>query len=87
MKANHPSAFFTHAVEAQQLGGMPASRIVIPEDWKATSSLDWNINAFYMPVRGQIRAEAPDGGSWVEVYPVEMFWWGDRMRNQKLAKE
>ena len=35
--------------------GMPANRIAIPADWKANSLLVWNINAYYMPVFGQIR--------------------------------
>jgi hypothetical protein len=75
-------SFQPYDVVDQQLGGMTANRIAIPVDWKATSRLDWNINAFYMPVRGQIRAEAPDGGSWIEFYPTEMFWWGDRAHDQ-----
>jgi hypothetical protein len=62
----------------QQLGGMAAQRIMIPEDWKATSRVDWNINHVYLPVHGHIRAEAPDGESWVDVYGMEMFSWADR---------
>jgi hypothetical protein len=62
--------------------GMPANRIAIPADWKANSLLVWNINAFYSPVRYHIRAEPPDGGSWVDIYSPEMFWWGDRMHDR-----
>jgi hypothetical protein len=59
----------------QQLG-MPAHSVAIPEDWKGMSRVVWNINAYYQPVDGQIRVEAPDGGSWVELYGQKMFEWG-----------
>ena len=62
----------------QQLGGIPMVRIAIPEDWKGVSRLVWNLNAYYMPVHDHMRAEAPDGGSWVEFYGTEMFAWFDR---------
>jgi hypothetical protein len=62
----------------QHLGGMAVQRIMIPEDWKADSRVVWNINHVYMPVQGHIRAEAPDGGSWVDIYGTEMFGWADR---------
>ena len=65
----------------QQLG-MPANRIAIPTDWKADSRVFWNLNAYYMPVHGHIRAEAPDGGSWVDIYGSEMFVWFDRAHEQ-----
>ena len=58
----------------QQLG-IPANRIAVPVDWKADSQVVWNMNAYYVPARVHFRAEAPDGGSWVEIYPMEMFSW------------
>jgi hypothetical protein len=62
----------------QKLGGMPVNRIMIPDDWKADSSVVWNIDHVYLPVQSHIRAEAPDGGSWVDFYAMEMFYWYDR---------
>ena len=59
----------------QQLG-MPASSVAIPEDWKGMSRVVWNIKAYYMPMDSQIRVEAPDGGSWVEIYGQKMLEWG-----------
>ena len=66
----------------QQLGGMTANRIAIPEDWKATSRLEWNIDHLYLPTHMHIRAEAPDGGSWVDIFGMEMFCWLDRAHDQ-----
>ncbi|MFA6012336.1 MAG: hypothetical protein WC799_20270 [Desulfobacteraceae bacterium] len=65
-----------HSID-RQLDGMPVNRISIPKNWKANSSLTWDLNAYYMPVKTHIRAEAPDGGSWVEFYGPRMFWWSD----------
>jgi hypothetical protein len=62
----------------QKLGNMPVNRIMIPEDWKADSRLVWNTNHVYVPIQSHIRAEAPDGGSWVDFYGPEMFVWFDR---------
>jgi hypothetical protein len=62
----------------QKLGGMPVNRIMIPEDWKANSRVVWNIDHVYLPVQSHIRAEAPDGGSWVDFYGTEMFGWADQ---------
>jgi hypothetical protein len=66
----------------QQLGGMAVEKITIPEDWKATSSVVWNINHVYLPIRSRIRVEAPDGGSWVDFYGTEMFNWADRAHDR-----
>ena len=59
----------------QQLNGIPAVRIALPDGWKGSSRLDWNINAFYHPVQEHLRAEAADGESWYEFYGTEMFCW------------
>jgi hypothetical protein len=69
--------FVVHTVIDQQLGGMPALRMAIPQSWKAKGGLVWDFNACYLPVHGGLRAEAPDGESWVEFYGTEMFWWAD----------
>ena len=74
--------FTAYTVIDQQLGGMPAKRIAIPQGWKAKGSLVWDLNAYYLPVHGGVRAEAPDGNSWVEFYSTEMFWWADRAHDQ-----
>ena len=74
--------FHPYILVDQQLGGMPVNRIIIPEDWKADSSLVWNINHVYVPVQSHIRAQAPDGGSWVDLYGPEMFIWLDRAQEQ-----
>jgi hypothetical protein len=68
--------FKPYEVIDRQLG-MPANRIAIPEDWTGVSRLDWDINAYYVPVHGHIRVEAADGSSWVEDYPLEMFVWAN----------
>ena len=62
----------------QQLGGLAMQRIIIPGDWKAGSRVVWDTKHVYMPVQTRIRAQAPDGGSWVEFYGMEMFIWSDR---------
>jgi len=61
-----------------QLDGMPANRISLPEGWKGLSRLVWSPGAYYMPVHSHMLAEAPDGGSWVEFFGPEMFFWGSR---------
>jgi len=61
-------------VDARQ-GGMVASRFAVPQDWKASSRVDWNFNDYYLPVHARARAEAPDGESWVEYFPNEFFYW------------
>jgi hypothetical protein len=70
--------FIPYLAVDQKLGGMPVNRIMIPEDWKADSSVVWNTDHVYVPVQSHIRAEAPDGGSWVDFYGAEMFSWLDR---------
>lgn len=60
-----------------QQGGLVVSRIAVPQDWKATGRVVWNYNDFYMPVHVGVRAEAPDGSSWIEFFPAEFFLWLD----------
>ncbi|MGO8702031.1 MAG: hypothetical protein ACLQVY_30480 [Limisphaerales bacterium] len=76
-QATAKGKFRAYDVVDSQLGGLWVNRLTIPEDWKATSRVAWNINAYYMPVRGSIRIAAPDESSWVEFFPAEMFVWLD----------
>lgn len=57
--------------------GMVVSRMAVPKDWKVTSRVIWNYNDFFLPVHIFARAEAPDGASWIEFFPVEFFEWLD----------
>ena len=68
-------------VDAKQ-GGLVVSRFAVPEDWKASGRAQWNYNDFYLPVHVSARAEAPDGGSWIEFYPAEVFVWLDRAHDR-----
>ena len=63
-------------VDSKQ-GGLVVSRFAIPEDWKGGARVTWNYNDLYLPVHVAARAEAPDGSSWIEFYPAEIFVWLD----------
>jgi hypothetical protein len=65
------------AVFDQTMGGMLVSRFLVPRDWKGEGKVVWNYQDLYMPFRGFIRADAPDGSGWFESFPAEDFFWGD----------
>ena len=44
--------------------------------------VEWNYRDFYMPGRVSARAEATDGSSWMEIFPVEFFAWLDRAHDR-----
>jgi hypothetical protein len=56
---------------------MVAMRLAIPEEWRGQAAMHWDAGHFYMPVNGNMRAQAPDGSSWVEFYQTVMFVWFD----------
>jgi hypothetical protein len=69
--------FQTYEVIDQKQGGLVVSRLTVPQDWKTTSRVVWNYNDFYTPVHVSARTESPDGSSWIEFFPAEVFVWLD----------
>jgi len=69
--------FKSYELVDQQQGGLVVSRLAIPEDWKGTTRVIWNYADLYSPVRIGCRLEAPDGTSWMQFYPMELFVWLD----------
>ena len=69
--------FKPYEVIDQKQGGIVVSRLAVPQNWKSTSRVVWNYNDFYTPVHVSARIESPDGSSWIEFYPAEIFLWLD----------
>jgi len=67
--------FRTETIVDNMHGGLVAVRFVVPEDWRAMSSLTWTYSDVSWPVRVAARAEAADGSAWIEGYPSELFYW------------
>ena len=72
--------FRAYEIRDQQQGGLVVSRIMIPEQWKATSKVVWNYSDVSLPVHAWARAESPDGSAWVEFFPYELFYWLEPVR-------
>jgi len=74
--------FRPYEVIDQQENGMVVSRLAVPEGWRTSSRVNWNLNDFYLPVHVSARTESPDGSSWVEFFPAEIFVWLDPMHDR-----
>ncbi len=74
--------FRAYEVRDEQQGGLVLSRIMIPEQWKATSKVVWNYADVSVPVHAMARVESPDGSAWVEFFPYEVFFWLEPVRAQ-----
>lgn len=73
--AAQPPQFRQHQIIDQQQGGLVMCTMMLPIDWKVTSSVKWTYADVSHPVRVAARAEAPDGSAWVEYFPIEIFYW------------
>ena len=69
--------FKPYEVRDPQQQNMIISRLAVPEDWKTTSHVVWNMNDFYWPVFVSARTESPDASEWIEFYPALFFLWLD----------
>jgi hypothetical protein len=67
--------FRNETIVDAKYGGLVAIRFVVPQDWRATSSLTWTYSDVTSPVRMAARLESPDGSAWIEGYPSELFFW------------
>jgi hypothetical protein len=67
--------FGTYAVVDKQQGGMVAGTFSVPQDWSAVSAVKWDMTAGNSPAQLSARMSAPDGSSWVEYFPTEVFDW------------
>jgi hypothetical protein len=74
--------FRAYEVRDEQQGGLVVSRIMVPEQWKATSKVVWNYGDVSLPVHAWARVESPDGSAWVEFFPYEVFYWLEPVRAQ-----
>jgi hypothetical protein len=73
--------FRLHRVIDQQQGGLVVATIVVPQNWRVASRVEWNYQDVSHPVRAMARAEAPDGSAWVEYFPIEISYWLEPVRS------
>ncbi len=56
-------------------GGMRVATIQIPAGWHAQHEVRWDFGSANYPVKVHFRVDAPDGRSWVELFPYDAVYW------------
>ena len=67
--------FEAYPVIDKAQGGMVVGTIAVPEEWTASSNIEWTYANVSFPMRMSARIAAPDGSAWLEWYPGELFYW------------
>lgn len=75
--------FRVHQIVDQQQGGLVLATITVPTQWHVTSRVQWTYSNVSHPVRAIIRAEAPDHSAWVELFPIEIFYWLEPVKSSE----
>ena len=47
----------------------------VPQDWTAVSDVKWDKSSASNPAQMSARISAPDGSSWMQAFPAELFDW------------
>jgi hypothetical protein len=72
---NNPAFDATHEIADMQHGNTPVARFSFPSQWKASSQVTWKYENIAQPVSIYAVAYNPSGPEWVEMLPVESFYW------------
>jgi hypothetical protein len=70
-----PPSFARHTVVDAQHQNIPAAQFLYPSQWQATSQLTWRYEDMSQPVTSYAIAYNPAGPEWVEMLPIESFYW------------
>ena len=72
---DHESLTHVHQVTDLQHRSFPVAQFTYPSNWKASSQVTWNYSNISHPVTVYAIAYDPAGHGWVEMLPVESFYW------------
>jgi hypothetical protein len=70
-----PPAFSRHTLVDAQHQNIPAAQFLHPAHWQATGQLTWRYEDMSQPVTSYAITYNPTGPEWVEMLPIESFYW------------
>ncbi len=73
--------FRTERIPDPQQNNITIATISVPVQWRVTSQVRWNYNDVSQPIRWFVRVESPDRSAWLELFPIELFYWLDPVRS------
>ncbi len=72
-------SFVPYEVTDSNYGGMRVSTLLIPAGWRASSQVRWDYTSANYPVHVQVHIQSPDGKMWIDLLPMDVVYWMDRM--------
>ena len=76
--------FVPYEVTDSNYGGMRVSTLLIPTGWRATSQVRWDYTSANYPVQVHVHIQSPDGKMWIDILPMDVVYWMDRMGGRSI---